>query len=1030
MRNLPRKFAGTAVAAAFLLSYVSPCAATSIGSWPQFLGDDAHSSYVADPALGASNASQLGVKWMANLYSPDLGSPVVAFNATLNKTVVYIGNERGDVYAIDAATGANLWSTNVGINDKLRATPMIAPDGNVWVGTSYNATLYKLDGATGAVDCSVKSLDGLAINGSPMTVQPPGGHQTVFWDSIDGSPVNVNGPIVASNESNCSTIFSYTNYRSGHAGPWTTPAYGVSAKGEPLVLTGTADTDSTEYAVNAVTGSAVWNYHIFNPADYDIGDGATVSPTGNNGFADGVVYFNSKYGIEYANDLTTGANLWQFNMYPNGFNGTRNTISSAALDRNTIAVGYSGGLFALNATTGAQLWQYTTPAEVASSPAIVGGPGNEVVAFADLTGKFRIVNLASGLPLYTYKTGGYITSSPAVANGTVFIASTDGFLYAYGVSGSNASAPTSAVTSPSNASTVTNPSGNLTVTGSSTDASGVNAVEIAIESNGSSGPWYNAASGTFGSAPIRNHATVTSPGATSTTWSIRFPVPASGGTFKVFANSVNTGNIVDRGATSSFSVSASTNEPTLHTSTGFIAPGNTFTATGNAFKPGETVTFSLFGANVATAVVGATGNVPRTTIPVADTATFGPTSLTATGGASGKVSSTSVTITNEWTQQGYSSSRGANEPHDPIIQGSIDAGQNVAMALSWLYATGAPVNTSPAVVNGVAYIGNDAGTLTAVGTQSGAPQWKFTVPSASPIRSSPAVDPSGNVIFGANDGNLYFLDSSGALKQTIPLGGSLGAPAVTGNKVIIASANGSLFSIANPAGTKQWTATLSGTTQSAPAYDAVGGVIIIGDNSGAVTAFNSGTGVQRWKYKTGGAVTAAPSISNKNVYIGSADGYLYAFREATGALEFKFKADSAIVGNAAVGGSADITFGTQMGTIYQVSPTGAQKFMQAGHYGNTAISGVSAVDANAMGETIGGLIGLTREAGTSALNPWSYQTAAGASTEPAILNGTAYMGAQDGNLYAFSPNGATPQSIMRGAVTVTVTNGWSCSARQ
>jgi len=254
--------------------------------WPEMLGDSAHSSYSSDPAITTSSAGGFGVKWMANLYSTDLGSPAVAYNATLGKTVVYVGNQRADVFAVNAATGQEIWSTNLGVNDKIEDTPMVTPDGSVWVGTSQNASMYKLNGATGAVECTLKAP--LPVDASPMLASPPGGGgETVYWASIDSG--NINGPVFASQEASCAQTWTFDNFLNpSSAGVWTTSAYGVSASGEPLVFFGSADTDSTEYAVDAVTGNRVWYYSILNPAPfgYDIGDGATVSAPGNNGFAD------------------------------------------------------------------------------------------------------------------------------------------------------------------------------------------------------------------------------------------------------------------------------------------------------------------------------------------------------------------------------------------------------------------------------------------------------------------------------------------------------------------------------------------------------------------------------------------------------------------------------------------------------------------------------------------------------------------------------------------------------------------------
>jgi outer membrane protein assembly factor BamB len=1008
-----------------MLSNTAPAPAQAVTQWSQFLGNSAHTSYAADPALTSGGASTLGVKWMANLYSTDLGSPVVAYNSTLNKEVVYVGDERGDVFAVDASTGQEIWSTNLSYGAAVRATPAIAPDGSVWVGSNFDATLYKLDGATGQVDCSAKSLNGLPIEASPMIASLPGGGTNVYWASIDG---NVSGPIVGTVESDCSQVFAFYDYRISPSGPWATPAYAVSATGEPLVYSGTADPDSTEYAVDANTGSRAWYFQTDNPApsSYDIGDGATVSSPGVNGFADGVLYVNNKYGIEYALDLTTGAKIWQYAITPasSGY-----TISSTALDGNQIVYGYAKGVISLNATTGAKLWNYGTPAEVASSPAIVGPSGSEIVAFSDLTGAFRVVSLASGTPLYKYQTGGYITSSPAEYDGIIYTASSDGFLYAFTEGGANGSLPTTGVSSPTSNQVLPNPNGSLTVTGASSDSSSVAAVEIAIQANGHSAMWYDAATTSWNSAPVRNSATLASPGAATTNWSFSFPVPAAGGTYTVFANTVNGGHLVDHGTSVSFTVSPSANEPLVQASASFSVPGSSFTARASGFTPGETVTFSILGATVGSAKAGKLGKTPKVTVHVPTTASFGPTSLSATGGTSGKTSTTTIYISNAWTQFGYSALRESWEPDDTVISHTIDVGGNTILAKSWVYSSGAPINTQPAVVAGVAYFGNDAGMLTAVSTQSGSELWKYTIPSGAAIRSSPAVDGSGNIIFGANDGNLYILSSSGALVKTIALGGDLGPPALDGGSIIVASSNGNIYSIADFSWTTTWTENTGAAVNAPVASDSANGVVIVANSAGAVTAYNFTTGATVWTANAGGAVAGAPAIYNGKVYVGSADSSLYAYNETTGALQWSYATDGPITSGATLAGwaaSSSISFiavGSSTGSVYQLSFAGALMSRQTA---KAAVVGLSAVARTLFAATNAGILDSIRVA----WSPWNYHSAGSLSVAPAILNGTVYLGAGDGNLYAFSPNGATPMDAVRaGGAMITVNGGWACSAQ-
>jgi outer membrane protein assembly factor BamB len=485
------------------------------------------------------------------------------------------------------------------------------------------------------------------------------------------------------------------------------------------------------------------------------------------------------------------------------------------------------------------------------------------------------------------------------------------------------------------------------------------------------------------------------------------------------------------------------NEPTLQVSMPFVQPGGTFTSTGNAFKPGETVTFSLLGANVATATVGTTGNVPQTTINVPScvftqakpcTSDFGPATLTATGGSSGKVSTATVDITNEWSQGGFGATRPNFEPYDSKIASDIDVGLNTILSLAWKYGTGAAVNASPIVVNGVVYVGNDNGVMSAVGTTSGAPLWTYTTPSGAPIRSSAAIDAAGNVVFGSNDGNLYEVSPSGGLVRTVALSGQLGSPAFAGNQIIVPSSNGNLYDVNDATGALTWTYTLGGAA-TAPAFDIANNLVVVGDSTGAITAIAGGTGTKQWSYTTGGAA-APPGIDGLgHVDVGSADGNMYQLKEITGGLIWKYAAGAAIQSASAVTASGGIQFGTANGTIILLKPTGKLLLQQEGSkYNNSPIVGIGGVNLNTFVETSSGLIGDTRNDANTPLFAWGYQTGAGFSSSPVVLDGAIYAGAGDGYLYTFTPHGSAPLESAHRAPAIAVTDGpanqWECAANE
>src|ERR1700692_4083822 len=72
------------------------------------------------------------------------GSPVMS-SPTVSKGVVYVGSEDYNVYALNARTGAKLWSYPTG--SWVNSSPAIA-DGVVYVG-SFDKNVYALNAHTG-----------------------------------------------------------------------------------------------------------------------------------------------------------------------------------------------------------------------------------------------------------------------------------------------------------------------------------------------------------------------------------------------------------------------------------------------------------------------------------------------------------------------------------------------------------------------------------------------------------------------------------------------------------------------------------------------------------------------------------------------------------------------------------------------------------------------------------------------------------------------------------------------------------------
>ncbi len=316
-------------------------------------------------------------EWMFNAEAPIASSPVLAEGA------LYFASMAGDVYALDPATQEVLWKVKLPV--AIFSTPAVV-DGVLYIGT-LGGTFYALDVADGKELWTVPI--GPSLASSPTVVDG-----VVFVGSTDGS-------IYALNAANGETIWKH--------------ATGNEVVSSPIVQDGVllvGSSDGFVYALDAASGEKLWLY---------MADGQVMaSPT----IREGVVYVGSlSTGSSFhAIDLATGDALWKA-----AFNPIMATF--AAGEDGIFGVSVGGGVGAVDPTEGDILWARETNTFIASSPALL----EDRLIYGDGLGQVHAVDRSSGDELWSYPTQGEIWSSPAVAGETVFVASTDGYLYALNI---------------------------------------------------------------------------------------------------------------------------------------------------------------------------------------------------------------------------------------------------------------------------------------------------------------------------------------------------------------------------------------------------------------------------------------------------------------------------------------------------------------------------------------------------------------------------------------------------------------------
>jgi outer membrane protein assembly factor BamB len=444
--------------AATIGSLKTVAAPTAVDDWAMFRHDSSHLGISAETHLAASNSSSLKMRWSANTGNISYSSPAIAYNASLGRSLVYVGNQSGVMTAYDSTTGAVVWSYTTpkiaGLSKEIESSPAVS--NNVVYFGSGDYHEYAINATTGAFICTSVSTGG-HIASSAVIANPDGlGDVVYFGDNgpSGGYPRPDGGHewamnAVGSPAGQCTTKWSFIDFGSppgsqaNISGVYSAQAFAHLANGTPVVVFGTTDPDDAIYAVNATTGIRLWFFQTAGGIDADVGAPPTISAPGVNGFGDGVVYETAKSAITYAVDLTTGAQIWAFDIRAGiPVSGSGNPAQSgASLVGNAIYLGDGLGLFSLNATTGALLWTSPVTSGIISSPSISGAPGDQVIFVGDLAGVVHAFSLATGAALFQYSTGALIFASAGVSAGQFFISCSNGNLYAFGTDISPAPSP-------------------------------------------------------------------------------------------------------------------------------------------------------------------------------------------------------------------------------------------------------------------------------------------------------------------------------------------------------------------------------------------------------------------------------------------------------------------------------------------------------------------------------------------------------------------------------------------------------------
>ncbi len=320
--------------------------------------------------------------------------------------------------------------------------------------------------------------------------------------------------------------------------------------------------------------------------------------------------------------------------------------------------------------------------------------------------------------------------------------------------------------------------------------------------------------------------------------------------------------------------------------------------------------------------------------------------------------------------------------HDLGHSGTTDSSSTLPQGeLKWVFSTGAPIHSSPAVADGSVYVGSQDSKLYALDAATGAKRWEYKT--GSWVESSPAIV-NGVVYFGSNDGRLYALDAH--------------------------------------SGEKLWDFKVKYAIRSSPAV--ADGVVYFGAGDYRVYALDAVTGEKLWDFETKGSVSSSPTVANGIVYVGSVSDFCYALHALDGRLRLHFKSRYSVFSSPAVSGEI-VYFTNSNGYLYAVdgnarswlreheikpywvqlwafglplpTPPPQSGFLWSLKLGRTANSSPVVTDDTLYVGSDNKLVAVDLQ---SYKKRWEFETDGVVSSSPALAGTTIYVGSGDGRLYA------------------------------
>ncbi len=374
---------------------------------------------------GSNNAvvrGSLETTWTVRTKGAFSSSPAIA------GTTLYLGNNNGELYAVNVLTGKVLWSTKVA--NPLMSAPIVA--GNLVIVGEGNEQSPSNGTPSNPIHVGTAPNEMIAYDRNSGAL--------VWRKSLQGSgmamPAVIDGILVQHNGGGYLNGFNPatgTTYYARNVHSFASMSAALPLGHGRFASNGVAQ--NAVFLFNAKDGSTVWSA-TFSPIASGIGD-CPLASDGTRLYCDYVTPPTSAVPMQterrgvfraYAIDAGSGKKLWDVEL-ERGVVPKRNESAIPLLSRGLLYLGSSVSHYvhALDPATGAVRWRMYAHGAVKSALVEVGG----VLYFGDLGGYLWAVNASNGAVIGSRKMReAFNVGSPVVAGQTLIIGGRNGTIFA------------------------------------------------------------------------------------------------------------------------------------------------------------------------------------------------------------------------------------------------------------------------------------------------------------------------------------------------------------------------------------------------------------------------------------------------------------------------------------------------------------------------------------------------------------------------------------------------------------------------